>query len=87
METFRWSYGEMLAVKGSKSTSLYTGMPIWNAYFCDLTGDGLPELCSTFVSIIFPFIYIEVSISFIKSEGKIEISSIRQLIESVGDLA
>ena len=45
--TFRWSYGEMLAVKGSKSTSLYTGMPIWNAYFCDLTGDGLPELCSS----------------------------------------
>ena len=44
--TFRWTYGEMLAVKGSKSTSLYTGMPIWNAYFCDLTGDGLPELCS-----------------------------------------
>ena len=39
--TFRWTYGEMLAVKGSKSTSLYTGMPIWNAYFCDLTGDGL----------------------------------------------
>ena len=22
-------------------------MPIWNAYFCDLTGDGLPELCSS----------------------------------------
>ena len=45
--TFRWTYGEMLAVKGSKSTSLYTGMPIWNAYLCDLTGDGLPELCSS----------------------------------------
>ena len=45
--TFRWTYGEMLAVKGSKSTSLYTGMPIWNTYFCDLTGDGLPELCSS----------------------------------------
>ena len=45
--TFRWTSGEMLAVKGSKSASLYTGMPIWNAYFCDLTGDGLPELCST----------------------------------------
>ena len=45
--TFRWTSGEMLAVKGSKSTSLYTGMPIWNAYFCDLTGDGLPELCSS----------------------------------------
>jgi len=45
--TFRWSYGEMLAVKGSETTPLYTGMPIWNTYFCDLTGDGLPELCST----------------------------------------
>ncbi len=45
--SFRWTSGEMLAVKGSKSTSLYTGMPIWNAYFCDLTGDGLPELCSS----------------------------------------
>ena len=22
-------------------------MPIWNTYFCDLTGDGLPDLCST----------------------------------------
>lgn len=45
--TFCWTSVEMLAVKGSKSTSLYTGMPIWNAYFCDLTGDGLPELCSS----------------------------------------
>ena len=45
--TFRWTYVDMLAVKGSKSTSLYMGMPIWNAYFCDLTGDGLPELCSS----------------------------------------
>ena len=26
---------------------LVTGMPIHNAYFCDLTGDGLPELCAT----------------------------------------
>ena len=33
-----------------------------------------------FISIIFLFIYIEVSVSFIKSEGKIEISSIRQFI-------
>ena len=45
--TFRWSYGEMLAVKDGESTSLYTGMPIWNTYFCDLSGDGLPDLCST----------------------------------------
>lgn len=26
---------------------LITGMPIWNAYFCDLTGDGFPEICAT----------------------------------------
>lgn len=45
--TFRWSYGEVVAVKGNEITSLYTGMPIWSTYFCDLTGDGLPELCST----------------------------------------
>ena len=45
--TFRWTYGEMMAVTGNEITSLYTGMPIWNAYFCDLTGDGLSELCST----------------------------------------
>lgn len=45
--TFRWTYGEMMAVTGNEITSLYAGMPIWNAYFCDLTGDGLPELCST----------------------------------------
>ena len=37
----------MEAVVGNETTSLYTGMPIWNTYFCDLTGDGLPELCST----------------------------------------
>ena len=45
--TFRWTYGEMMAVTGNEITSLYTGMPIWNAYFYDLTGDGLPELCSS----------------------------------------
>ena len=45
--TFRWTSGEMLAVKDGESTSLYTGMPIWNTYFCDLSGDGLPDLCST----------------------------------------
>ena len=33
-----------------------------------------------FIRIIFRFIYIKVSVSFIKSEGKIEISSIRQLM-------
>jgi len=27
-------------------TILISGMPIWNAYFSDLTGDGLPEICA-----------------------------------------
>jgi len=45
--SFRASSGSMEAVKGDEVTQLYTGMPIWNTYFCDLSGDGLPELCST----------------------------------------
>ena len=45
--TFRWYPEKMEAVKENEVTPLYTGMPIWNTYFCDLTGDGLPELCST----------------------------------------
>lgn len=45
--TFRWYPEKMEAVTEDGITSLYMGMPIWNTYFCDLTGDGLPELCST----------------------------------------
>jgi len=45
--TFRWSYATMEAVVDGEIISIYTGKPIWNAYFCDLTGDGLPELCSS----------------------------------------
>ena len=45
--TFRWYPEKMEAVTEDGITPLYTGMPIWNAYFCDLTGDSLPELCST----------------------------------------
>lgn len=45
--TFRWYPGKMEAVTEKESKPLYTGMPIWNAFFCDLTGDGLPELCSS----------------------------------------
>ena len=29
-------------------TFLIDGMPIWNAYFTDLTGDGFPEICATY---------------------------------------
>ena len=45
--TFRWYPEKMEAATEDGITPLYTGMPIWNAYFCDLTGDSLPELCST----------------------------------------
>ena len=45
--TFRWYPEEMEAVTENEVMQLYTGMPIWNTYFSDLTGDGLPELCST----------------------------------------
>lgn len=40
-------FGETLeAVTEKESSVLYSGMPIWSVFFCDLTGDGLPELCS-----------------------------------------
>ncbi len=29
------------------SSELITGMPIWNAYFYDVTGDGIPDICAT----------------------------------------
>ena len=45
--TFRCYPEKMEAVTENEITPLYTGMPIWSTYFCDLTGDGLPELCST----------------------------------------
>ena len=45
--TFRWSAEQLEAVKGNEIIPLYNGMPIWSVYFCDLTGDGKPELCST----------------------------------------
>ena len=45
--TFRCYPEQMEAVTENELTPLYTGTPIWNTYFCDLTGDGLPDLCST----------------------------------------
>ena len=46
--TFRWTPEQMAAVlEDGEILPLYTGMPIWNVFFTDLTGDGLPELCST----------------------------------------
>ncbi len=44
---FYWVPEMMAAVTGKEATPLYYGMPIWSTYFCDLTGDGIPELCSS----------------------------------------
>lgn len=54
--TFRYTNNQITASKPffyselNSQTALISGMPIWNAYFCDLTGDGLPELCATYVT-------------------------------------
>lgn len=45
--SFRWNHTTMEAALGDQINLLYTGMPIWSAYFCDLTGDGWPEICSS----------------------------------------
>ena len=45
--TFRHITESMYAITENDTVPLYTGMPIWSAYFYDLTGDGLPEICST----------------------------------------
>lgn len=45
--TFRWTAGELAAVTEGRTETLILGMPIHNIFFCDLTGDGKPELCST----------------------------------------
>ncbi|MDD6800813.1 MAG: M56 family metallopeptidase [Firmicutes bacterium] len=44
---FRWSSEKIEAVTEKETIPLFYGMPVWNAYFCDLTGDGLPELCAS----------------------------------------
>ena len=44
--TFKYTPHEIIATTSNGNTILITGMPIWNAYFTDLTGDGFPEICS-----------------------------------------
>ena len=47
--TFSYSPGSITAAEpGEEPITLMQGMPIWNVYFCDLTGDGHPEICATY---------------------------------------
>lgn len=44
---FKWTPYEVRALNSTGEKTLFTGMPVWNIYLSDLTGDGLPELCAT----------------------------------------
>ena len=42
--TFHRDYGKFEAVTDKETITLYTGMPIWGVYFCDLNGDGIDDV-------------------------------------------
>jgi hypothetical protein len=44
---FTWSADKLTVTIDGETRELFTGMPIWSVYLCDLTGDSLPEICST----------------------------------------
>ena len=45
--TFHWTPEKITMTDADGAeTVLYYGMPVWNAYFADLNGDGYSELCS-----------------------------------------
>lgn len=45
--TFRWDYSTICAVTAEGEEQLLTGMPIWNCFFADVTGDRVRDLCVT----------------------------------------
>ena len=45
--TFRCDSEKVEAVTEKGTDLLFSGMPVWSVYFCDLTRDGNPELCAT----------------------------------------
>ena len=45
--TFRATPNELIAETENGSTTLITGMPLWNVFLSDLTGDGISEFCAT----------------------------------------
>ena len=52
--TFQYTVNQIIASKPFDNSELtgnvilIGGMPIWNAYFTDLTGDGYPDICATY---------------------------------------
>lgn len=44
---FTWTPGTVTARAGAEETVLFSGMPVWNVFLCDLTQDGRPEFCAT----------------------------------------
>jgi beta-lactamase regulating signal transducer with metallopeptidase domain len=44
---FRWTTYEVKAIDSNGEKVIISGMPVWNVYLADLTGDGLPEFCAT----------------------------------------
>ncbi|MCL2487732.1 MAG: hypothetical protein FWE80_03525 [Oscillospiraceae bacterium] len=44
---FTWTPDKVTVLESSGIRELFFGMPVWNVFFCDLTGDGKPELCAT----------------------------------------
>jgi hypothetical protein len=44
---FRWTPEKVVAITPDGESELFYGMPVWNVYLTDLTGDGLPEFCAT----------------------------------------
>lgn len=47
--TFRWTAGSVEAIENGRTRTLFSGMPVLNVYFTDMTGDDKPELCATVV--------------------------------------
>jgi len=45
--TFQWTPYEIKAIDSNGEKILLYGMPVWNVYLADLTGDGMPEFCAT----------------------------------------
>ena len=45
--TFHGEPEAVYAASFGTKTAIITGMPVWNVYLCDLTGDGIPDFCST----------------------------------------